>query len=188
MPGQTNMALVDGFRLWKPQDEDAFIVAYGSNLCLRRMKSRCPSAEVYGTSVIHGYRMLFKQSMTGAYATIEQDANCHIPVVIYRVTAEDEARLDRFEGYPRYYRKQEFLLPTWTLNGKKRRNRVNGIAYIMHESRLLGEPPEDYFELLLEGYDQWGFDQEILFTALEDSIGIRHAAVWLRNQCKNGGT
>ena len=79
-----------GFRLVRPEDNEVYIAAYGSNLDEARMKKRCPSAEVFGTSVIGGYRLLFKQSMTGAYATIEQDANCCVPVVIYRITAEDE--------------------------------------------------------------------------------------------------
>lgn len=188
MLGWLKMALPKGMKLWKPSDEDSFIIAYGSNLVESRMKTRCPDAEVYGTSVIHGYRMLFKQSCTGAYATLEQDANCSIPVVIYRVTAEDEAKLDRFEGYPRYYRKQEFLLPVWARNGKKRKNRASCIAYIMHEYRLLGEPPAEYFSLLDDGYTRWGFDHEILFKALEDSIGKKEGTVWLNRFYEEKGT
>ena len=103
-----------GFKLMKPEDNEVFCIAYGSNLDETRMKQRCPSAEVFGTSVIGGYRLLFKQSMTGAYATMEQDANCCVPVVIYRITAEDELKLDRFEGYPKYYYKRDFLLPVST--------------------------------------------------------------------------
>ena len=175
------MAIPDGFKLWKPADEDSFIIAYGSNLSEKRMKERCPSASFYGISVIHGYRMLFKHSLTGAYATIEQDANCQVPVVIYRVTAEDEARLDRFEGYPTYYRKQEFLLPVWAKNGMKRKRRAGCIAYIMRENRILGEPAEEYFSLLDHGYSRWGFDFGILFKALEDSIGRAEAKRWLNS-------
>lgn len=47
-----------------------FYLAYGSNLSLERMKSRCPDAVVLGTAVIPGYRLLFKKSKTGSYATI----------------------------------------------------------------------------------------------------------------------
>ena len=112
-----------GFKLMKPEDNEVFCIAYGSNLDETRMKQRCPSAEVFGTSVIGGYRLLFKQSMTGAYATMEQDANCCVPVVIYRITAEDELKLDRFEGYPKYYYKRDFLLPVWGLNGRKKKLR-----------------------------------------------------------------
>jgi len=168
-----------GFQLMRPEDNEVFCIAYGSNLDEARMKKRCPSAEVFGTSVIGGYRLLFKQSMTGAYATIEQDANCCVPVVIYRITAEDELKLDRFEGYPKYYYKRDFLLPVWSLNGRKKKLRRNCIAYILHEYRLLGEPGEDYFDLLDRGYDRWGFEKSILTKAMEDSIGRDAAALWL---------
>ena len=168
-----------GFQLMRPEDNEVFCIAYGSNLDEARMKKRCPSAEVFGTSVIGGYRLLFKQSMTGAYATIEQDANSCVPVVIYRITAEDELRLDRFEGYPKYYYKRDFLLPVWGLNGRKKKLRRNCIAYILHEYRLLGEPGEDYFDLLDRGYDRWDFNKSILTKAMEDSIGRDAAALWL---------
>ena len=168
-----------GFQLMRPEDNEVFCIAYGSNLDEARMKKRCPSAEVFGTSVIGGYRLLFKQSMTGAYATIEQDANSCVPVVIYRITAEDELKLDRFEGYPKYYYKRDFLLPVWGLNGRKKKLRRNCIGYILHEYRMLGEPCEDYFDLLDRGYERWGFEKSILKKAMEDSIGRDAAALWL---------
>ncbi len=162
------------------EDDEVYYAAYGSNLSEERMKIRCPDAQVYGTSVIYGYRLLFKRSMTGTYATIEQDANCQVPVVIYRMTSSDETRLDRFEGFPKYYRKQEFLLPVWTLNGVKRKSRKPCIAYIMREQRQLGEPSRDYFSLLDQGYKRWGFGQELIVRALSDSIGVKAATVWLK--------
>lgn len=169
----------NGFSLFTPQDE-IYCIAYGSNLCESRMKTRCPEAQVYGTSMIYGYRLLFKKSMTGFYATIEQDANGAVPVLIYRITPYDEARLDRFEGFPKYYYKREFFLPIWNLDGRKRKKRRSCIAYIMHEYRLLGEPAMDYYRLLDDGYERWGFDKEALEMGLISSIGYKHADDWLR--------
>ena len=134
-----------------------------------------------------GYRLLFKKSMTGFYATIAQDANCCVPVVIYRMTAEDEARLDRFEGYPKYYYKREFLLPVWSLKGRRLKKRRECIAYIMHEKRLLGEPTQGYYRLLDEGYEYWGFEKTYLENGLKSSIGNKAAKEWLeayRRECK----
>ena len=176
-----------GFTLVRPEDEEVHCIAYGSNLSVDRMKSRCPDAEAIGTSVLGGYRLLFKKSMTGFYATIEQDANCCVPVVVYRMTAEDEARLDRFEGYPKYYYKREFLLPVWNLKGRKLRKRRECIAYIMHEKRLLGEPTQDYYRLLDEGYEYWGFEKTYLENGLRSSIGNKAAKEWLeeyRRECR----
>ena len=172
--------MLKGFRpVRMDEDDNVYIIAYGSNLSEERIKIRCPDARVYGTSVIHGYRMLFKQSMTGAYCTIEQDANSAVPVVVYRMTLADEARLDRCEGWPKYYRKQEFFLPVRGMNGKKHKCRSSCIAYIMREHRILGEPGPDYFSILEKGYDRWGFDHRVLYRALQDSIGTEAALDWL---------
>ena len=179
--------LLKGMRLVRMNaDDEVFCIAYGSNLDEERMKTRCPGAEVYGTSVIRGYRLLFKHSLTGSYATIEQDANSLVPVVIYRITMDDESRLDRHEGYPRYYRKNEFFLPVWCMNGKRRKYRCTCFAYIMHENRQLGEPTEEYFRKIEKGYERWGFDFEILFKGLDDSIGKKHAKEWLDHYYQGG--
>ena len=172
------------FRLYRPEDSEVYCLAYGSNLNEARMKKRCPKAEVFGTTVIPGYRLLFKKSLTGSYATIEQDANCSVPAVVYKMTGEDELKLDRFEGHPKYYYKREFLLPVWGLTGRKKLRR-NCIAYIMHEYRLLAEPEEEYFELLDSGYDRWGFEKNCLVKAMEDSIGRQAATQWLSEYYDN---
>lgn len=44
-----------------------YYIAYGSNLNVRQMKFRCPTAKVVGTSVIKGYELLYKGSKTGSY-------------------------------------------------------------------------------------------------------------------------
>ena len=37
-----------------------YYLAYGSNLNVKQMKSRCPDARVLGIGEIEGYRLLFK--------------------------------------------------------------------------------------------------------------------------------
>ena len=158
---------------------EVYYAAYGSNLDVERMKRRCPGAKIVGTAAIRGYRLLFKRSLTGCYATIEQDANCCVPVLVYRMTDADEERLDRYEGYPRYYYKMEFLLSVKGLNGKRMKEMKNCVAYVMHEYRLLGCPEEEYFEHLDLGYSKFGFDRSILEKAVDDSIGTDSAEAWL---------
>ena len=162
----------------------SYILAYGSNMNLERMKSRCPGCVLIGTTEIRGYRLLFKQSKTGAYATIEQDANCTVPALVYKVSWQDEARLDRYEGCPRYYYKREFLLRVRRLNGKLMRSRQMCTAYVMRECRLLGQPSKAYFQLLDDGYETYGFNTAILDKALADSVGCRRADAWLDGYMK----
>ena len=88
-----------------------YYLAYGSNLSLERMKARCPNAVPFGLAMIPGYRLLFKRSKTGSYATIEQDANCCVPALVYKISEYDETLLNRYEGYPKYYGKRYFQRP-----------------------------------------------------------------------------
>lgn len=174
-----------GFRLFEDKDTLGrrpciFYLAYGSNLNLERMKSRCPDAEVVGKTEIPGYRLLFKKSHSGFYATIEQDANCHVSVLVYKISEYDEALLNRYEGYPKHYYKKYFQLPVRTMRGGRLRGEKQCMAYVLHEDRLLGEPSMEYFNLLDEGYGTWGFDTAILDKALSDSIGVKLAKEYLR--------
>ena len=47
-----------------------YYLAYGSNLNIRQMALRCPTAKPVGTAVIKDYELLFKGSKTGAYLKI----------------------------------------------------------------------------------------------------------------------
>ena len=49
--------------------EKRYYIAYGSNLNVRQMRMRCPSARIIGTSVLKDYELLFKGSKTGSYLT-----------------------------------------------------------------------------------------------------------------------
>ena len=102
-------------------------LAYGSNLSIERMRSRCPDAEAIGRAMIPGYRLLFKKSQSGFYATIEQDANCAVPVLAYLISDYDEALLDRCEGYPRHYYKRYFQLPIVRLDTGKRMKEIQAV-------------------------------------------------------------
>lgn len=46
---------------------------------------------------------------------------------------------------------------------------LTGIVYIMHEERNLGLPSTSYLSILEEAYDRFGWDREIIETALAHS-------------------
>ena len=156
-----------------------YYLAYGSNLSLERMAKRCPDAIAAGISKIPGYRLLFKKSGSGFYATIEQDANCFVPTLVYKISEFDEALLNRYEGYPKFYYKRYFQLAVKTLRGGRLKGNKQCMAYVLHEERQLGEPSMEYYRLLDEGYARWGFDVEILDKGLSDSIGVKPAKDYL---------
>ena len=148
-----------------------YYIAYGSNLNIRQMRMRCPQARIIGTSVLEDYELLFKGSKTGSYLTIEPKEGGSVPVVAWEVTESDELALDRYEGYPDFYYKAEMNLPIKGIRTGKIRGR-NVFVYIMHEDRQLGIPSDFYMRTCFEGYRSFGFDEEILFEALDNSVEV----------------
>ena len=144
-----------------------YYLAYGSNLNIRQMALRCPTAKPVGTAVIKDYELLFKGSKTGAYLTIEPKVGAEVPVAVWSVEPADEKRLDVYEGFPAFYYKAELELPVRYFSGKTVVRKA--FVYIMHEERPLGLPSGSYVRTCLEGYSNFGFDESILLAALENS-------------------
>jgi hypothetical protein len=148
--------------------EKRYYLAYGSNLNVRQMMIRCPSARMIGTATIEDYRLMFKGSKTGSYLTIEPEEGCSVPVGVWEVSEADELALDRYEGFPAFYYKKELELPiTGIRTGKVRRRKA--FVYIMHEDRLLGVPSNMYMRICMEGYMDFGFNYDTLWEAYEYS-------------------
>lgn len=139
-------------------------IAYGSNLNLEQMKYRCPTAKVYGKGKIYGYRLLFRGGPGNAYLTIEPCKGGKVPVVLWEIKPNDEKELDRYEGYPSFYYKED--IPVELDTGEI----VTGMVYIMTRKRIhLNSPSQRYLEAVSEGYDSFGFNKEYITKALDVS-------------------
>ena len=141
------------------QKTDLYL-AYGSNLNLRQMKFRCPTAKVVGSAVLEDYKMVFRGARRSGVATIEKCKGFKVPVLIWQITPADEISLDRYEGYPYFYRKEYFDVE---FNGKTQK----AMVYIMNEGREKSYPSKYYFRTILEGYNCANFDKKILSDAVE---------------------
>ena len=139
-------------------------VSYGSNMDLEQMEWRCPDAELVCSGTLRDYRLLFKGSKTGSYATVEPCEGAKVPVLVWEISEEDERSLDRYEGYPTFYQKEDVAVET-------KCGTLCGMVYIMDPRRQLGAPSEWYYDVLERAYERFGFDKRILETALEDSMG-----------------
>lgn len=148
------------------RDEHRYYIAYGSNLNVPQMRWRCPGATVLGTANLKGWELLFKGSKTGSYLTIEEKEGGTVPVAVWEVTPEDEEKLDRYEGYPRFYYKKEMKLKVKGIRTKRVRT-VTAFVYIMHEERLIGIPTMGYMKACEEGYETFYFDRRILWEAYD---------------------
>ena len=137
-------------------------VAYGSNMDLEQMRYRCPNAKMKGTGILENWRLIFKGSRTGSYATIEETEGQNVPVVYFTITKSDEENLDYYEGYPIFYYKREVQIKT-------DKGYIEGMVYIMDENRQYGLPSDRYYRVLSEAYEKFEFDKDILSEAVKYS-------------------
>ena len=75
--------------------------AYGSNMHPEQMLQRAPHSPMAGTGWLHGWRLTFGGEdigWDGALATVVEDPDSKVFVVLYDMTKEDEKTLDRWEG------------------------------------------------------------------------------------------
>lgn len=137
-------------------------VAYGSNLNKEQMKYRCPTAKLYGTGEIKDYELQFKGQPNGAFATIAQKEGSSVPVAVWEIQPRDEMSLDRYEGYPSHYFKQDVPVQ---LDGEE----VSAMVYIMNLKMGFGLPSPHYYQTVYVGYNDCELDTDILDKAVGDS-------------------
>lgn len=157
-------------------NKERLYIAYGSNLNLEQMKHRCLTAEVVGKSDLVGWRLRFRGGAHSAVATIEQDKDFSVPVLVWRIQPGDELALDHYEGFPFLYRKEMLRL---TVDGKQ----VRAMVYVMNEAgHPYGTPSVGYYDTIFQGYQSAAFDTEILRQAAQDSKGDSRMSEVVREQ------
>jgi gamma-glutamylcyclotransferase (GGCT)/AIG2-like uncharacterized protein YtfP len=79
----------------------ALYAAYGSNMDPAQMVKRCPHSPQAGTGWLEGWRLTFGGEdigWEGALATVVEEADQRVFVVLYEVPENDEQSLDRWDG------------------------------------------------------------------------------------------
>ena len=150
--------------------ERQYYLAYGSNLNLAQMYARCPDADLYGVGVIKNYELVFRRSQTGAYLTIEPRVGSEVSVGIFLVSKRDIRSLDAYEGFPNLYYKKAFTVPAKP-DGEDGLQKIKGFAYIMDETRPLGEPQKRYLLTCRQGYLDFGFELADIDDAVSRTTG-----------------
>ena len=145
--------------------------AYGSNMNLEQMAHRCPYATVQGSAILHDYRLVFRGHSGSAVATVEPAEGCSVPILIWEITPRCEEALDRYEGWPTFYRQEEIVVEYTGHIAKHRGKFVYVVAYIMNDGYPLGSPSERYLNSIVEGYRSAGFDTAVLDEAVRVSEG-----------------
>ena len=135
--------------------------AYGCNINLEQMANRCPNSKVIGKEMLKGYELEFS-----GVATIVPKENAEVPVLIWEIDGRDEHSLDKYEGFPNYYRKELFEID---VNGEKK----ECMAYLMNSGHI-SPPTSYYYNVIKQGYEAIGMDTCYLRAALERSVCSQH--------------
>ncbi len=136
--------------------------AYASNMSLQQMAQRCPFAREIGVGELEDYKLTFKGIRKGI-ATIEPCQGTSIPVVLWRITEKCEKALDRFEDFPKVYRKEQVTI-------KFQNHIVEAMVYVMTDKycNFLSKPTPYYIEMIQQAYDDHGIIRDGLFNAVQD--------------------
>lgn len=139
------------------------------------MTSRCPGAKLYGTGVIENFELQFKGQSHGAFATIAPKDGASVPVAVWEISKRNEQALDRYEGYPSHYFKQDVPVQ---LDGKE----VTAMVYVMNLKMDFGLPAPYYYDIVREGYEDCGLDPAALEQTLRESTVQFYGSHWPRQE------
>ena len=124
--------------------------AYGSNMNVSQTQQRCPGITRIGKSELKGFRLVFNY-----HADIVPAEACTVHGGLWKITADNEIALDKYEGYPEYY-------------GKYYRDNV--MFYRMKEASGNLDPPSTwYLKIVIQGYKDFGLTQD----DFEESLGVQ---------------
>lgn len=135
-------------------------LAYGSNINLEQMAYRCPDSKVVTAGMISDYELQFRQ-----VATIEPKEGSEVPVLVWELGSQGELNLDKYEGFPHLYRKEDIEVE---INGETQKC----MAYVMNRGEI-SPPSKRYFNCILEGYRENGLNTDYLIKALEHSLYLQ---------------
>lgn len=149
--------------------------AYSNNMDRKWMNFGCPAAEVAGKARLEGYRLAFcGKKMNEGEATILPEKGRYVDGVLWRLTEECEATLDRYKRCPFWYKKE--LVRVKAENGRT----YETIAYVMNApfKDRLATPSEFRLSVILEGCRQNGIPTEPIMEAARQSqleAGVKDA-------------
>lgn len=122
--------------------------AYGSNLCVRQMASRCPGASDPRPAMLADHDWLINRR---GVATVQAFPGGTVHGVLWRVTEGDLDNLDRAEGVPHRYGRHRLTVRT---------GGVPTPAWVYIDPRVeAGRPRTGYLERILAGAIHHGLPQ-----------------------------
>lgn len=119
-------------------------LAYGANMNADSMAWRCPQARAVGAFVLRDWQLKLY-----CHATIEPVAGSCVGGVMWDITDQCEANLDKFEGFPHYYAKRTWL--------------QDGVQFFFYEmtAHKSGQASVGYVQDIETSHAFWDIEQAI---------------------------
>jgi hypothetical protein len=136
--------------------------AYGSNMSFDQMKERCPNSAYLGNGYLKDYKLDFtrmSQKREGGVADIVYSENDEVWGVFYSLTNDDLETLDRYEGYPDIYTRNNFTCNIINNNlNEGNTEQLTAIVYsVVNKSPNTISPSLSYLKLLLDAAFEYSF-------------------------------
>ena len=144
-----------------------YYLAYGSNLNKAQMAHRCPGAVAIGTTKIPGYKHVFRRG----YLTIEPDPEGSVDVGIWHITDDDEARLDVYEGFPKFYHKK-LMAVHWPGDSELE---IMALVYIMNDGFPIQRSGREYRRTVGQGCKDFGIPLGPIIDADLDAYDVERS-------------
>tara|TARA_R100001594_G_scaffold25172_2_gene49308 strand:+ start:1838 stop:2512 length:675 start_codon:yes stop_codon:yes gene_type:complete len=150
----------------KYKNHPRYYFAYGSNLNLKQMETRCPTATLIGAAELEGFKLVFR----GVLDIERARANSKVVGAIFKVNSWDIYKLDCYEGYPTFYNKE-------TTIAKVDNQNVKLFYYIMNNQEDVKPPSEFYYSSCEQGYKDCGLPIQRLKQAYYNSINRKNTDI-----------
>ena len=126
--------------------------AYGSNLNHEQMKERCKNSKYIKNIFLEGYKLSFCTiDRDYGVANIVKKLDSKVPGGVWKISTNDEKKLDYYEGFPIKYTKDFF-----TLNDEK-------VMFFIIKRQYSFKPPQRwYVDIINQGYKDCNMDIEYL--------------------------
>ena len=128
--------------------------AYGSNLHHFQMKKRCKDSIFLKKFNLKNFRLTFRSKYRAA--DIEPKKNSIVPGGLFKISKNDEKKLDVYEDYPNLYKKYYFYYY---------RKRV--MTYTMVKKSPFKLPTQRYLNIVNKGYRDCRLDKKFLNRGLK---------------------
>lgn len=131
--------------------------AYGMNTNTQGMASRCPAAVAFGHARLLGHRFRF-----AGPADVQVDRRDYVDGVLWDITEDCLRALDNLEGYPYFYGRKYATV-------EFEQGEYDALVYFMQSGHKNSPPSSGYFNMVLEGYEEFGVPTQQLWENVTQS-------------------